>query len=406
MPYGKNYLKSKLASKQHRVDLRYKCYEMKHYVKDLGISTPPSLRAMQSTLGWCAKAVDSLADRLQVYSFANDVFDMQTIFNMNNPSVLYDSAILGALIASCSFIYVSADKDGFPRLQVIDGNDATGIMDPISGFLSEGYAVLTRDENGSVTSDAYFTHGYTEFWSKEDGIHTVFNSCAYPLLVPIIYRPDARRPFGHSRISRACIDLVSSASRTIKRSEISAEFYSFPQKYLLGVSEDVEIEDKWKASMSALLTITKDDDGDHPVIGQFQQQSMNPHMDQLRMFASLFAAETGLTIDDLGFPTENPSSAEAIKSQHENLRLMARKAQRNFGYGFIQAGYLASCLANNLNLNRSELYRTKILWEPIFEPDYSTLSAMGDGIIKINNSVPGYIGSETLRRMTGIEGEN
>lgn len=52
------------------------------------------------------------------------------------------------------------------------------------------------------------------------------------------------------------------------------------------------------------------------------------------MFAGLFAGETGLTLDDLGFVTDNPSSAEAIKASHENLRLIARKAQRTFGTGF------------------------------------------------------------------------
>ena len=36
---------------------------------------------------------------------------------------------------------------------------------------------------------------------------------------------------------------------------------------------------------------------------------MTPHTEQLRMFAALFAGETGLTLDDLGFVTDNPSSA-------------------------------------------------------------------------------------------------
>ena len=129
------------------------------------------------------------------------------------------------------------------------------------------------------------------------------------MLVPVIYRPDAVRPFGHSRISRANMSIVNSALRTIKRSEISAEFYSFPQKYVTGLSNDAEAMDKWKATMSSLITFTKDEEGDSPSLGQFTQQSMTPHTDQLRMFAALFAGETGLTLDDLGFATENPSSA-------------------------------------------------------------------------------------------------
>ena len=61
---GIGYLRRKLAQKRERVQLRYRYYEMKNYVLDFGISTPPDLRHWNSVVGWCAKAVDSLADRL------------------------------------------------------------------------------------------------------------------------------------------------------------------------------------------------------------------------------------------------------------------------------------------------------------------------------------------------------
>lgn len=130
---------------------------------------------------------------------------------------------------------------------------------------------------------------------------------------------------------------------------------------------------------------------------------MTPHTEQLRMFAALFAGETGLTLDDLGFVTDNPSSAEAIKASHETLRLMARKAQRNFGSGFLNAGYLAACLRDSQRYRRQQLYLTKPQWLPIFEPDASTLSLIGDGAIKLNQAAPGYMDEERLHRLTGLE---
>ena len=129
------------------------------------------------------------------------------------------------------------------------------------------------------------------------------------------------------------MSIMKSAVRTVKRSEIAAEFFSYPQKYVLGMSNDADEMDKWQATMSAMLRIDKDEDGDRPVVGQFQATSMTPHGDQLRILAGLFGGETGLTLDDLGFPSANPSSAEAIKSSHESLRLTTRKAQRDFGTG-------------------------------------------------------------------------
>lgn len=398
---GPEYLKKKLAQKQLRVEMRYNFYEMKYHVQDFRISTPPELLRVQTCLGWCGKAVDSIADRLQFMGLKNDAFGMGEIFMMNNQDVFFDSAIQSALIGSCAFVYLSPDGDGYPRLQVIDGRNATGRLDTMTGFLKEGYAVLDVDEYNRPVTTAYFTPEETVY--REHGEqYSIPNPTAYPLLVPVIHRPDAKRPFGHSRISRACMDLVCSAARTIKRSEIAAEFYSFPQKYALGLSDDVEIDNKYAAAMSYMLTFYKDEDGDKPTVGQFTQQSMTPHLDQLRMFASAFAGETGLTLDDLGFPSANPSSAEAIKSGHENLRLAARRAQRNFESGFLNAGFLAASLRDGFPYQRQQIRDTKLLWEPIFEPDAAMLSGIGDGAIKINQAVPGYFGANNLRELTGI----
>lgn len=160
--------------------------------------------------------------------------------------------------------------------------------------------------------------------------------------------------------------------------------------------------DKWRASISTMLSFSKDQDGERPTVGQFTQQSMTPHTDQLRMFASLFAGETGLTLDDLGFATENPSSSEAIKAAHENLRLTARKAQRTFGSGFLNAGFLAACLRDEYAYKRNQLYLTKPTWAPIFEPDASMMSGIGDAIGKVNGAVPGFFTPETVYDLTGI----
>lgn len=405
---GMNYLKNKLTLKKCGVETRYQFYEMKNSVPDMGISTPPELRWWVETLGWCAIAVDSLADRLVFRTFDNDILEMGQIYDDNNKDVLSDAAILSALIGSCSFIYIANDEDGYPRMRVIDGNHATGIIDPVTNMLKEGYAVLEFDTMDQPLLEAYFIPGMTFFYRSGKLVQVVRNSAPYPLLVPMINRPDAKRPFGHSRISRSCMSIVRGAARTVKRSEIAAEFYSYPQKYVLGMSDDAEEMDKWNATMSAMLRIDKDSDGDRPVVGQFQATSMSPHAEQLRMFAGLFAGETGLTLDDLGFPSQNPSSAEAIKSSHERLRLIARKAQRGFGTGFLNAGYLAACVRDRQPYKRQELAKVVPKWEPIFEPDAASMSAIGDGIIKLNQAVPGYFGKENAYDLIGVtpEGSN
>lgn len=394
-------LQTQLMIKRTRSNMRYIYYDMKNITLDFGISTPPSLKYMQEIVGWCGKAVDTLADRLQFREFTEDVFDLNTIYQLNNPDILYRSAILSALICSCSFIYISEGADGYPRLQVIDGTDATGEIEPETGLLKEGYAVLERDEFKIPILEAYFTADYTAYYRNGRLIETRDNPAPYPLLVPVIYRPDAKRPFGHSRISRACIAHVNAAIRTIKRSEISAEFYSFPQRYATGLDQDVTL-DKWKASMSSMMQFSVNDDGeDHVKLGQFTQQTMEPHVSQLRMFASLFAGETGLTLDDLGFPTDNPSSEGAIIAAHENLRLTARQAKETFYTGFLNAGYLAACLRDNYAYQRRQMRFTGARWYPVFEPDVSMFGAIGDAIGKIGQTYPDLVTPERVEDLLG-----
>lgn len=399
---GIEYLRNKLIAKKGRVMLRYSFYDMKHMAQDFGISTPPDLRGMMNVLGWCGKSVDALADRLLFQGFGNDAYGLNDIYAMNNQDIMPDSAILGALIGACSFIYIVAGEDSFPLMRVIDGRHATGIIDPVTNMLKEGYAILEFDEFDQPITEAYFVAGATTYYEKGKEPYTIKNPAPYPLLVPVIYRPDATRPFGHSRISRACMSIVDGAMRTVKRSEISAEFYSYPQKYILGMDSNAEQMEKWRATMSSMLRIDKDDDGDKPTVGQFQAAAQTPHTDQLRVFAGLFAGETGLTLDDLGFPSANPSSSEAIRAAHESLRLTARKAQKTFGVGLLNAGYLAACVRDDYPYKRNQLTRTKLNWGPIFEPDITALSGIGDAVQKIQMAYPDYFTEEKLRELTGI----
>ena len=167
-----------------------------------------------SALGWCAKAVDSLADRLVFREFKNDNFGINEIFRMNNPDILFDSAVLSAMISSCCFIYISKDEDDYPQLQVIDGGNATGVMNPITGLLNEGYAVLDRDENGSPILEAYLKAGSTEYHQKGQKPWVIPNDAPAPLLVPNCV---------HCRMQSGCLVIRGSAERVCQSQDPHSE---------------------------------------------------------------------------------------------------------------------------------------------------------------------------------------
>lgn len=404
---GLSYLRKKLALTNSRVDLRYKQYAMKFNDEQFGITIPPQLRNQyRSVLGWCTKAVDSLADRLVFREFENDDFKVNDIFKQNNPDIFFDSVILSSLIASCSFVYISKVGEDTPRLQVIEASNATGILDPITGLLTEGYAILKRDELGEAVLEAYFTENETVIIDSKNKNETVIkNTAGIPLLVPVIHAPDSVRPFGRSRITRSGMYYQKLAKRTLERADITAEFYSFPQKYVLGMDADAEPLETWKATISSMLQVSVNENGDKPNVGQFTTPSMSPFTEQLRTAAALFAGETGLTLDDLGFVSDNPSSVEAIKASHENLRLAGRKAQRSLGSGLLNVAYVACCLRDDFKYARGRFIDTVPKWEPLFEADANMLTLIGDGVIKLNQALPGYIDAKVIRDITGIKGD-
>lgn len=88
------------------------------------------------------------------------------------------------------------------------------------------------------------------------------------------------------------------------------------------------------------------------------------------------------------------------------MRLTARKAQRTFGVGFLNAGYLAACVRDRQTYDRTAFADTKPMWQPIFEPDAAGLGVIGDAILKINQASPDFLGARNIKQLTGMESDS
>lgn len=395
-----SYLKNKLSEKREIVRKKYDYYEGKIQVRDLNLSTPANMQHFSNPVGWCKKSVDNIAHRLMFEGFDNEDGEFVSAFQDNNQGILTKAAIKGAIIGGCSFFYNRIDNKKV-KIQVIDGMDATGIIDPETHMLKYGYAVIEKDVNGKTIKDAFFTENEV-IYTDSDGSISIVPTNGICWLVPCIYQPDATQPFGYSRITRASMGYVDGTMRTLKGAEISREFYSYPQKYITGLATDAELLPKWSASMSALMQFTKDEDGDSPNLGQFQQQSMEPHLEQIKMYASLFAGENDMTLDDLGFSTGNPASEESIRAAHESLRATAKYAQSGFETCFKNEAYVAKCLQDDMHYDLSIVSPLVARWAPMFEPDAKAMAQIGDFIYKLNEIQPEYAANLDLRALLGV----
>lgn len=306
---------------------RQQYYDQKNLFRDFGISTPPQLANLSATLGWAAKSVDVLSDRIQFEGFVSrdgddNPFGLNDLVAENDFRVLFSQAVTSALTHSCAFL-VAGNEPGRVAWSVKSAEQATGIWDHGEHRLSAG---LTVSDDGRVI--AYFTDKTVELsmrGGKQVAEVTPHSLGRVPMEV-VRFRPDLRRPFGRSRITPAVQYFTDGGVRTLVRSEVGAEFFAAPQRYGIGVDESAFDVNKWNAVTGRFLMMSRDEEGEMPNVGQFTQHSMQPHTDQLRQWAAQLSGETSIPINELGFVSDNPSSDAALQSQRDPLRLIADKA--------------------------------------------------------------------------------
>ena len=82
--------------------------------------------------------------------------------------------------------------------------------------------------------------------------------------------------------------------------------------------------------------------------------------------------------------------------------MTAKAAHKSFNVGILNAGFLAACIRDDYEYQRSQITITKPVWLPPFQADVSMLSGIGDAIQKINQSYPDYLTEDKILEITGI----
>ena len=345
-------LLTKLQRKAIRNRIRTAYYDGKNQLKDIGYSLPPVAKDIEMVVGWPRKTVEALANRVVLDGITTQdgselsrlVLDLM---DANDLKQTAENAHTDALVHSCSFVatFQGNTSMGEPvaLIQEFPADCATGTWNRRTHGLSEAL-MFDVDDDGYTTQVLGGYHMLPNVmlsYSNDGGSWRVKDRVPHEVRMHwelIAYMPDSKRPFGRSRIDRTVMSLTDSAVRTFLRSEIQAELYSVPPRYILGADEELFTDEngnhipRWKVMLDQLLIIPKSNNGDQqmPQVGQFAQYSFEPHAAQLRQTALMFAAATNVPPDAMGVLTSNPSSAEAIDKAVKELCLAAESCQRRF----------------------------------------------------------------------------
>lgn len=360
---------------------------------------PNELQGLKVVMGWGGKAVDTLANRSVFTSFEGDsAATLKSALAGNDIENMYEQAVTSELTSSCSFLSVSKGQKGEPDVLISahSAKDAVAIWDERKKRIKYGLVVNDIGVDASGTRVPIWVTMYTDsytYTAKKDGdtwkAEKVPNSLGRPLIEPLRYRPSLTRPFGKSRISPTIRSLIDRALCVGARTEVTATFYTYPMRYMLGVDKTTAqdmAKRKVETYADRFLFVSTNKNGDTPQLGQLSQANMQPHIEHLEMLGKQFASEACLPLDEVGIVFDNPTSSEAMYAAQQRLIMETEHINRMNGAALRNIGLMALACANNA----TELDYKDDLSAKFANPLRPSKAACADFAIKVASNVPAY----------------
>lgn len=409
-----NKLYKKLEGYQPSNNIHESYYDASFVVRYLGLEIPKAARTLKMVSGWATTTVDVLEERLSWQGW-NDP-ELQKVYDDNALDSESSQVHLDTLIYGTSYISVTQGKKGEPKV-LIRGHDAKNTVGIYNTRTRKLDAALTRviDDEGKVSLLTLWLSTEIVDISPIDhngrtwevSSRTRHNLGVVPM-VQQINRPRTGDRAGKSEITKAIRTYTDSAVRALTGMEVNREFFSSPQRYIIGMSMDDfkdgngNIINPYHIYNGRMIGIPnaeyEDEEGNietsphQPKVGEFSPVSPGPYLEQIAGLATQLASEAGLPADYLGVHTANPSSADAIAKGESRLIRRTEKRQAQYGHAWNEVGYIS-----HLILGTEDPTYPRSMW---MEASTPTLAATTDAMVKMVQADVVPNGSEiVLRRL-------
>lgn len=388
-------LTSRIDSKRFHLELRDAYYRGTVRIQDLGISIPPQMRNLHTAIGWPRVAVEALDRRLNVDGFrypdSNDVDEsLQEIWLANDMDAEHTLGNLDALVFGAGYASVGSPESG-PN--VIDTPPLITVESPLD--IAVEWDARTRqmtaalrvfDFEGSKQATLYLPMQTVSLvmsaggWTVTDrDVHNI----GRVLIERIANRARSYDRDGGSEITPELMSLTDTGCRTLLGLTVAGEFYSAPQRYMLGAQEsafqnaDGTPKSAWETYIGRIVALEANEDGVLPQVGTFQAYDPSVFTKVLDNLAQRVSAITGVPQHALGFNTTNPTSADAIRSSEMELTRRADNKTVMFGKSWRNVMKLALLVRDGQLPADAEKIQT--VWSSTATP---TIASTSDAIFK------------------------
>lgn len=402
-------LAAKLAFSHIEFDKSYNYYEAQHRLEAIGVSTPPELRCLTAAIGWPRMYVDAIEERLDVEGFrisgsADTEETMQLWWQANDLDEESGLCHRQAMIYKHSYVTVAApgegDDPGIPIIRVESPLDMYHEVDPRTRKLKSAVRIYRADDGESDRATLYLPDrsvplvksGNTGEWVA-DGEPVIHNLNFVPV-VPFLNReqidPKTRKRSGTSEILPEIRSFTDAAARGFMNMQAAGELMALPQRVIFGINPkelapgatDAEF---LNAYMARILAIGNE----AGKAFQFNAAELRNFTELLNELAKHVASYTGLPPQYLTFSSDNPASAEAIRSSESRLVKKCERKARGFGGSWEQVMRLADRIINE-SWN-PDLRSLETIWR---DPATPTYAAKADAAAKLYANGTGVIPRE------------
>ncbi|OKH91495.1 phage portal protein [Streptomyces uncialis] len=392
-------LRSDLSGHRLGLELLDAYFNGEQLVRDLGISIPPQLKGLHTVIGWPRIGVEALEQRLDLEAFrwsdGAGGAELDEIAEANNWFDEASLAHLDALTYGREYVVAgSADEEGAPPLVTFESPlDMTMQWDARGRVGLAAYRESRGDRyDGSLTSKdrviSLMTPLETVTALEVDGGWEVLSRDEHRLgVLPVLRMANRQRTadrVGKSEITPEVRSITDAACRRLMGIEVQAEFFGAPGRYILGASEsafqDAEGNAKsaWETYIGRVLALERDEDGQVPTVGQFTAHDPSGQTKIIDLYARIMATQLGLPPHMLGYTSDNPASADAIRSSEGMLVKKSERRIRRFGATHREAMRLALWVRDGKEPDPAR--RIDAVWR---NPATPTLAAQTDAAVKM-----------------------
>lgn len=378
----------------------------------IGVAVPPQMRGLLAHVGYPRLYVDSIAERQEVEGFrvaksdsANEeLWDWWQANNLDIEATLghTDALIYGRAYITISMPDPAIDLGVDPEIPMIRVEPPTSLyatIDPRTKQVTQAIRAVYNADQTEVISATLYLPDQTIQWIKQEGAWAVLTQVSHGMMVvpvvPLQNRTRLSDANGTSEITPELRSVTDAAARILMDMQGTAEIMAIPQRLLFGVKpEDIGVDpetgEKLFDAYIARILAFEDPDAKAQ---QFTAAELRNFVDALDALDRKAAAYTGLPPQYLSTNSDNPASAEAIRSAESRLVKKCERKNKIFGGAWEQAMRIAYKAMNSGDIP-PEMYRMETVWR---DPSTPTYAAKADAASKLYANGMGVIPKERAR---------